>query len=617
MPSSLPEGYTVGGGTQTFFLQPLDVLLSIQVTQFQSVSCDPDLLDARILAIKTLVTAPLAPFPRAREAEAMLVPTAIPRPLLALAAVHCQHQHASTDALPAQAVPAEGASVESSGLDVILRMEQQVLVHVVDLFLTRQHGVPVPRGARPHRGPLGLVPLLEILDQHPVLHLAGARGMRARVVQVPHIVHEHLIEPLRDLLHEEVVRDGARAHVELPADASLLRGEVRLVDRVLGRAHQAVVKADVRMLRERDQRSPRPLAEATAYQVVDNERVTSQRHERGPEATLADDVRAVAACELAILGETDRARVPRHHRTPRNLRRVRPPPRWSPPLRVVFLKLDEAIIGGPVNVVEASVVHRDLVALQKGLAARLPEIVERLIRRDVLHHVPHAVDVDGNTGLEVAVLLVGLLQALADLRVVALPTPDRRPLNHFLCGRRAEPPLVDCRDLLIVLEHRHRLLHRCRGRRCRRRVLLLGKAPVVPRQQRGELHEDDRSAPWVVCRRLRSSSLVRKKGLKLSQVRDGVVVDLVEAPDSATHSHRTRHDRAVLLGCFPEPDRHPGNGLRALHLRRRGRALHDDLLTFVHIVIRRRVCEHREIQQFSVSLWVRLPERIKVLREQE
>mmetsp|Transcript_81848 Transcript_81848/g.250094 ORF Transcript_81848/g.250094 Transcript_81848/m.250094 type:complete len:295 (-) Transcript_81848:474-1358(-) len=286
--------------------------------------------------------------------------------------------------------------------------------------------------------------------------------MLASVIQMAHIVNEDLLEPLAHLFKENVARDVPCAQVELSPHQLHLRLEILALQLVLRRAGDAVLHADVRVLRQRQEGLACGLAEAAAQQVVPNQRVATDRAEAHAQALLANDMRVVATSQLSVLRKANGARVAGHHGALGDLGGVGPPSGRPPPLRVAFLELHEAVLGRPVHGAKARVIDRDLVLGQERLPARCAEIIEGALRYHMLHHVPHAVHIGRRLpASEAMIVLVRRLQPPAHLGVVRLPPALGRRLDQVLRRRGPEPPLVDGRVVLFraigCVDHGHAL----------------------------------------------------------------------------------------------------------------------------------------------------------------
>lgn len=120
-------------------LQPFYIILTIHKANFQPVMHFPNLLHARIAAIRRPMVATsgmwLAPCPGTGEAEAMPVPPPISGPLLALSTVHCQCEHTTLDTLRANPGAPQGAIAVSGCLNIVLRVKQKGLVGFIYLLV--------------------------------------------------------------------------------------------------------------------------------------------------------------------------------------------------------------------------------------------------------------------------------------------------------------------------------------------------------------------------------------------------------------------------------------------------------------------------------------------------
>mmetsp|Transcript_36601 Transcript_36601/g.105245 ORF Transcript_36601/g.105245 Transcript_36601/m.105245 type:complete len:225 (+) Transcript_36601:903-1577(+) len=223
-------------------------------------------------------------------------------------------------------------------------------------------------------------------------------------------------------------------------------------------------------------------------------------------------MQAIAPGVQAVLGQADVARHAGHDAAAGKLCGVRAPSRRSSPIRVALPELHEAIPRRPFDIAETRVVDGDDRSLQEGLKALLPKVVEGPVSRDMLYHVSHAVHVHRLVALaETFIGLVHLLELLAHLRVVHLPTADRRHFDLTLVRGRALPPLED-RVLLLV-----------RGRNyCDLRQglpghhgFLPGEPAVVGREHLRQPGEEDDAPPGVRRRRLRRARRVGQVLLQL------------------------------------------------------------------------------------------------------
>jgi len=136
------------------------------------------------------------------EAKTVPMCTSGARPLLAARFVHCKGQQPLVDTAWAQPEASQSHRVSATAVSIEFRMHKDIPVHLIYVFLCRQHRVLVTFAAKPDGAAVAAVIFVEVGLKDPVLH-ATAR-VTTRMVEVLESFYSHFLQPFIYLSREDV-----------------------------------------------------------------------------------------------------------------------------------------------------------------------------------------------------------------------------------------------------------------------------------------------------------------------------------------------------------------------------------------------------------------------------